>query len=118
MQARVTVAVLLLVALLLVVTAPAQQPRTQSKTPAASQQPADALSRPDHDDVAQLRAEVQRLKILLNQMRTNLAFVQSSQTPLKHQFELEADAWQLVVEQMDRRLQRMEDNEKQPKPQP
>ena len=26
---------------------------------------------------------VQRLKVLVNQMRTNMAFVQSSQTPLK-----------------------------------
>jgi len=44
-------------------------------------------------------------------MRTNLAFVQTSQTPLKHQFELEADAWQLIVEQMQRRLKRMEERQ-------
>ncbi len=50
-----------------------------------------------------------QLKVLLNQMRTNLAFVQTSQTPLKHQFELETDAWQVIVEQMDRRLKQMED---------
>ena len=62
----------------------------------------------DSNDTQQLRADLQRLKGLLNQMRTNLAFVQSSQTPLKHQFELEADAWQVIVEQMDRRLERME----------
>jgi hypothetical protein len=41
-------------------------------------------------------------------MRNNLAFVQTSQTPLKHQFELEADAWQVIVDQMDRRLKHME----------
>lgn len=61
------------------------------------------------DDVQQLNADVQRLKVLLNQMRTNLAFVQTSQTPLKHQFELEADAWQVVTEQMERRLRQMEE---------
>jgi hypothetical protein len=61
------------------------------------------------DDVQQLSADVQRLKVLLNQMRTNLAFVQTTQSPLKHQFELEADAWQVVIEQMERRLKRMED---------
>ena len=37
------------------------------------------------------------LRLLLNQMRNNLAFVQTSQTPLKHQFELEADAWQVII---------------------
>jgi hypothetical protein len=62
------------------------------------------------DDVQQLHADVQRLKVLLNQMRTNLAFVQTTQTPLKHQFELEVDAWQVIVEQMERRLKRVEQN--------
>jgi hypothetical protein len=61
------------------------------------------------DDLPQLQADLQRLKGLLNQMRTNLAFVQSSQTPLKHQFELDADAWQVIIEQMQRRLKRMEE---------
>ncbi len=68
-----------------------------------------ASPKPDSDDMEQMRADLQRLKILLNQMRTNLAFVQTSQTPLKHQFELETDAWQVIVEQMERRLKRMED---------
>ena len=60
-------------------------------------------------DVEQMRADLERLRVVLNQMRTNLAFVQTSQTPLKHQFELETDAWQVVVDQMDRRLKRMEE---------
>ena len=60
-------------------------------------------------DVQALRADIDRLKVLLNQMRTNLAFVQTSQGPLKHQFELETDAWQLVIDQMDRRLKVMEE---------
>ena len=61
-------------------------------------------------DLDQLRSDVQRLQILVNQMRNNLAFVQTSQTPLKHQFELETDAWQIVVDDMNRRIQRMDEN--------
>jgi hypothetical protein len=68
-----------------------------------------APSHPDSGDIEQMRADLERLRVLLNQMRTNLAFVQTSQTPLKHQFELETDAWQVIVEQMERRLERMED---------
>ena len=64
------------------------------------------------NDAEQLRADLQRLKIILNQMRSNLAFVQTTQTPLKHQFELDVDAWQVMVEQMNRRLERMEQEEK------
>jgi len=63
----------------------------------------------ESSDAQELRADIERLKVLLNQMRTNLAFVQTSQSPLKHQFELEADAWQVIVEQMERRLKQMED---------
>jgi hypothetical protein len=75
--------------------------------PQAATQPAN--SQRDSDDVEQMRGDLERLKVLLNQMRTNLAFVQTTQTPLKHQFELETDAWQVIVEQMDRRLKQMED---------
>ena len=71
--------------------------------------PQAANSQRDSDDMEQMRADLERLKVLLNQMRTNLAFVQTTQTPLKHQFELETDAWQVIVEQMERRLKRMED---------
>jgi len=66
-------------------------------------------AQPESDDIEQMRADLERLKVLLNQMRTNLAFVQTTQTPLKHQFELETDAWQVLVEQMERRLKQMED---------
>jgi hypothetical protein len=76
----------------------------------ATSEPGLTTSKADSDDVEQLRADVQRLRVLLNQMRSNLAFVQTSQTPLKHQFELEADAWQVLIGQMDRRLKRMEEN--------
>lgn len=80
--------------------------QAQKSAPSEDQsQPATA----DSEDLQQLQADLQRMKVLVNQMRTNLAFVQTSQTPLKHQFELEADAWQVVVEEMERRVKRMED---------
>jgi hypothetical protein len=78
----------------------------------ASSPPAAASAANADDDLAQLNSDVQRLKVLVNQMRTNMAFVQSSQTPLKQQFQLEADAWQVVISQMERRIQRMEDRQK------
>ena len=80
--------------------APAQSAANGAATPSAQAS----------SEVAELRADVQHLKVLITQMRTNLAFVQSSQTPLKHQFELEADAWQLVLDQMERRLKKLEDS--------
>ncbi len=93
----------------------AQKQNWQTQNPSSSEVralPSSAKSdarEPDSEDVEQMRADLQRLQALLTQMRTNLAFVQTSQTPLKHQFELEADAWQVIVEQMDRRLKQMEE---------
>jgi hypothetical protein len=87
--------------------------RGQSKDashPSASQTTQATPAPSDSDDVEGMRADVQRLRLLLNQMRNNLAFVQTSQTPLKHQFELEADAWQVIIDQMDRRLKMMEEH--------
>ena|SRR2546425_12554876 len=55
-----------------------------------------------------MQAEAKKMRVILNQMRTNLAFVQSTQTPLKHQFELEIDMWQTLLDQMDRRIQEMQ----------
>jgi hypothetical protein len=95
---------------LLVVSANA--PSTEAAHPHNAAQaavPETPRAQPESGDIEQMRADLERLKVLLNQMRTNLAFVQTTQTPLKHQFELETDAWQVIVEQMERRLKQMED---------
>lgn len=59
-------------------------------------------------DLQALKQDSQRMRVLLNQMRTNLAFVDTTQSPLKHQFEIEADMWQVMLDQMDRRIAAME----------
>jgi len=61
-------------------------------------------------EVAAMSADLQRMHVLLNQMQTNLAFVQTTTTPLKHQFELEIDMWQILLNQMERRLASMSGN--------
>jgi hypothetical protein len=44
------------------------------------------------------------MKALVQQMESNLAFVDTTQSPLKHQFQLEIDMWKIVIQQMERRL--------------
>jgi hypothetical protein len=90
-----------------------QSPETAEPQPSPQATVQTAPSGTDSSDLEQTRADLQRLKVLVNQMRNNLAFVQTSQTPLKHQFELEADAWQVIVEQMNRRLKQMEERHTQ-----
>ena len=55
-------------------------------------------------DLEALRSDLQRMKGLVQQMESNLAFVDATQSPLKHQFQLEIDMWKAVIQQMERRL--------------
>ncbi len=69
---------------------------------------AQATKPSDDSGLQAMKSDVQRMRALLNQMRTNLAFVDTTQSPLKHQFEIEADMWQVMLAQMDRRIAAME----------
>ncbi len=74
---------------------PAQNPAAPAAqvAPSAPQEDADAL-----------RDDLKRMRSLVQQMETNLAFVDPAQTPLKHQFQLEIDMWKTLIAQMERRL--------------
>ncbi|HSA93863.1 MAG TPA: hypothetical protein VLE48_12695 [Terriglobales bacterium] len=50
------------------------------------------------------RSDLKKMRSLLAQMQTNLAFVQNAPTPLKHQFELEIDMWRTLLEHMERHM--------------
>lgn len=52
-----------------------------------------------------LRDDVRKMRVLVRQMETNLAFVDSTQSPLKHQFQLDIDMWNILIDQMERRAQ-------------
>jgi hypothetical protein len=57
------------------------------------------------DEAKALQADIRRMRALVQQMQTNLAFVDTTQSPLKHQFQLEIDAWNTLIDQMERRAQ-------------
>ena len=56
------------------------------------------------DQVQGLKEDLARMKALVQQMETNLTFVDTSQSPLKHQFQLEIDMWRMMIRQMERKL--------------
>jgi TolA-binding protein len=57
------------------------------------------------NDVQALREDIRKMRALVQQMDTNLAFVDTTQSPLKHQFQLDIDMWKLMIDQMERRAQ-------------
>ncbi len=49
-----------------------------------------------------LQTDQGRMRVLLEQMQENLGMVQNLNTPLRHQFELEIEMWQVLLQQMAR----------------
>ena len=67
--------------------------------------PPQATAAPAADpDAEAMRADLAHMRILVGQMQRNLGFVDSGLTPLKHQFELEIEMWNLLINDMQRRL--------------
>ncbi|HET7871989.1 MAG TPA: hypothetical protein VFL42_05715 [Terriglobales bacterium] len=79
-----------------------KSPRPQTAS-AAQTQPSKSQSA----EIQALREDLQRMKELERQMESNLAFVDTAQSPLKHQFQLEIDMWHTMIASMERRLAAM-----------
>lgn len=78
---------------------------TRQDAAAATTGAAHAASQPmTSEQVQSLKEDLTRMKALVQQMETNLSFVDTSQTPLKHQFQLEIDMWRMMIRQMEHRL--------------
>jgi hypothetical protein len=50
-----------------------------------------------------IRTDLDKMHVLLGQMQRNVAFVSNGDTPLKHQFELEIEMWQLLLRDMEKK---------------
>jgi hypothetical protein len=57
------------------------------------------------DDPQALRDDIKKMRALVRQMESNLAFVDTTQSPLKHQFQLDIDMWKIVIDHLERRVQ-------------
>jgi hypothetical protein len=77
--------------------APQKPVERPPEPPVRATAPADA-------DVEAMRADLAHMRTLVGQMQRNLGFVDSGLTPLKHQFELEIEMWNVLINDMQRRL--------------
>lgn len=82
-----------------------------------SQAPGHAQTRPTanpsvHDqesaELADIKADLAKMQSLLNQMQTVFALVGNPTSPANHELELNIDMWRILVNQMKRRVDRME----------
>ncbi len=54
------------------------------------------------DQAAAWHQNLERMRSLLQQMQTNLVYLPSGYSSMKHQFELEIDMWRMLLDQMER----------------
>jgi hypothetical protein len=52
-----------------------------------------------------LEKDLEKMRTLIGQMQHNLAATATGETPLKHQFQLDIEMWQLLVHRMEIRLE-------------
>jgi hypothetical protein len=57
------------------------------------------------DDARSQQDDLKKMRAIVAQMEANLAFVDNTQSPLKHQFQLEIDMWKALIGNMERRAQ-------------
>jgi hypothetical protein len=79
----------------------AAQPRQQNPVDGSQ-----AETRSDQTSAGRtdLRTDLDKMHSLLGQMQRNVAFVSIGDTPLKHQFELEIEMWQLLLRDMKKKV--------------
>jgi uncharacterized membrane protein len=81
-----------------------EKPAQGKVTAETSQSERKAPSSLSEEDETVLREDIVRMRAILDQMVNNLAFVDTTQSPLKHQFQLEIDMWNTAINDMERRL--------------
>lgn len=53
----------------------------------------------------ELQRDLDRMRSLIQQMQRNLAAAATGESPLKHQFQLEIDMWQIMLDRLEKRGQ-------------
>ncbi len=97
-------AAIILLALSCAFGAGAQQKETGNPVQSPTAAPTRNAQPATQDDADAMRDDLKQMRSLVQQMEMNLAFVDTTQSPLKHQFQLEIDMWKTLINQMQRRL--------------
>jgi len=77
-------------------------PRIPDRPEAARQRACHQLSEAEH---LELEKDLEKMRTLIGQMQYNLAAAATGETPLKRQFQLDIEMWQLLLQRMERRLE-------------
>jgi hypothetical protein len=107
MSVRNRLAVVLLCAAIYGI-APGFSPRRLLAQSPAVNQPASSGAQSQQEQLDAMKADLARMRAILGQMQNNIGFVGATTTPLNHQFALEIEMWQVLITQMERRVEAMQ----------
>jgi len=89
--------------ILTIASAAAQSPPRSSIQPTTQAQVSG-----NQDDLSAMKADLAKMRVLVTQMQNNLGLTTNTTTPLYHQFELEIDMWQLLINHLERQIEHLE----------
>lgn len=69
-----------------------------------------SLHQQDPNELADTKADVAKMQSLLNAMQANFALVGNPTSPANHELELNMDMWRVLIDHMQRRIERLERN--------
>lgn len=70
----------------------------------------------DPNELADTKADVAKMQSLLNAMQANFALVGNPTSPANHELELNMDMWRVLIDRMQRRVERLEGNAERSRP--
>ena len=85
--------------------APPTQTRTAPRNPDRQNAPRQRACQLSEAERLEVEKDLEKMRTLIEQMQHNLAATATGETPLKRQFQLDIEMWQLLVQRMERRLE-------------
>lgn len=75
-----------------------------------------SLHERDPNELAETKADVAKMQSLLNAMQANFALVGNPTSPANHELELNMDMWRVLIDHMQRRVERLQGNAEKSRP--
>jgi hypothetical protein len=94
-----------IVVLSILLTSPLCAQERKAESPAGHGQASKCGEEATAADEQALKRDLEKMRSLVQQMQRNLAAAATGQTPLKHQFELEIDMWQIMIGELERKVE-------------
>jgi hypothetical protein len=115
MSVRIRIAIAVVASIFAANAAANAQTGGASQTSPATQATVAGGAGESQNTIDALKADLQRMRTLLAQLKTNAGFAANVTTPLYHQFELENAMWQVELDHLQRHVDALERANKAPK---